>query len=330
MAKAEEIALAIDIGGTTIKAAALDRSGGVYGEVTVPTHDRLRGPLDGVRLVLRELQRQLAEAGRDAHRVGIASPGLVDTPAGTVAYAANLGWRDLALTDVIAAEFDLPATLLHDARAGAVAERAVLLGAGETADSLVFVPIGTGVSAAILDGGRFVAGGSGGAGEFGHIVVVPGGEPCPCGLAGCVEIYASAASILRRYRERGGNAEGTEQIVARLATDTRAAEVWTDAIDALARGLAAVSALLDPAMIVIGGGLGQAGDALLDPLRARARTLLPWKPFPPLRASVTGARAGLVGAGVAAWRDDAPDATFVRTAVTNLARSAAARGRQAS
>ncbi|MCS4275221.1 glucokinase [Mycetocola sp. BIGb0189] len=322
----EQIALAIDIGGTTIKGAALTRSGEVCAEFTVPTREQQRGPLDGVRLVLTELQRRLGEHGREAHRVGLASPGLIDTPTGTVGYSANLGWRDLALTDIIAAEFDLPAVLLHDARAGAVAERSALAAAGESDASLAFVPIGTGIAAALVDGGRFVAGGAGGAGEFGHIVVVPGGEACPCGLAGCVEIYASAANIVRRYRERGGVASGADQVAARIPTDPRAAEVWSDAVDALARGLAALTAILDPARIVIGGGLGLAGDTLLIPLRARTRTLLPWRPVPPIGASATGARAGLVGAGVAAWGEEGPDAGFVAAAIRHLEAASRAHG----
>lgn len=293
--------VAVDVGGTTIKGAAFTDEGAVLAQRTVATFAPDRDALGSVRRVVSELLAELAGAGAHPAGVGIASPGLVDAERGRIVYAANLGWDHLDLGPLLIADFGLPVRIEHDARAGAIAERAAHAEEASAYREFIFVPIGTGVAAAVVTSGELVHGATGGAGEFGHMPIVPGGELCGCGQRGCIEAYASASSVLRRYAARGGmGAVDTPALVRSLADDADAAAVWSDLIEALALGLSSLSAVLDPARIVIGGGLSQAGAPLMEPLRAAVDTKLGWRSTPALVQSALGSHSGLIGAGLLA------------------------------
>ncbi|WP_286344647.1 ROK family protein [Frondihabitans sucicola] len=195
--------VAVDIGGTTIKGAAFGPSGIVLERATVPTFGAEGSPLAATVELIGKLADAVSAGGHRLTGIGVASPGLVDSVRGSVIFAANLGWTDVAIVDLLAERFGVPVALEHDGRAAARAERAARVAAGRDGDDFVFVPIGTGISAAIVTGGVFVTGATGGAGEFGHVPVVPDGELCTCGQRGCVEVYASASAIARRYRAAG-------------------------------------------------------------------------------------------------------------------------------
>nr|WP_281373383.1 ROK family protein [Kineococcus aurantiacus] len=289
--------MAIDVGGTTVKAAALADDGRVVVETPVPT-----GRGAAAVATVRALARRLADAVGD-HRVrsvGVAVPGLVDGTSGTVRYAANLDWRDVRLGDVLRRDLQALVRVEHDARAGALAH--VADGSFGPTASFVFVPIGTGVSAGVVVAGQVV---DGAAGEFGHVPAVPGGEPCTCGARGCVEAYASAHSLLRRYRASVPTSPPdltAADVVARTGVDPVADRVWAEGVDALASGLIAVTALLDPDAVLLGGGVSRAGDELLRPLSRSLRVRMPWRPAPALRISPHLDRAPLTGAAALALR----------------------------
>lgn len=309
--------VAVDVGGTSIKALAADAAGGIVDVRRIPT------ARDGGRSLV-QLERIIADlagaVGGPAARVGVAVPGLVAD--GVVALAANLGWRDLALADRLTERAGVTVRVENDARAGALAER---MWAWPDGGDLAFVPIGTGVAASHTAFGRAVQGATGSAGEFGHLRAVDGGEPCTCGNVGCVEAYASAAKILTRYHARGGTASTVPELITRRADDPLAAQVWDDAVAALGAGLLSLITLLDPSRIVIGGGLSLAGDDLLVPLRTTVAAALAWRTPPPIVASALGARSALVGAALLATGDD--DATAHRRArglATQLAASPSA------
>ncbi|RUQ03130.1 ROK family protein [Curtobacterium sp. HSID17257] len=207
----------------------------------------------------------------------------------------------MPLAALLRDRYGVPVAVAHDARAAATAEIAARTAAGRDVAEMVFIPIGTGVSASLVVDGRLVVGAAGGAGEVGHVCVRPGGEPCTCGQRGCVEVYASARNIGRRYRAAGGTIDGaTDEIVAAVDTDPLAAAVWADAVDALAAGIAILSAVLDPAVVVVGGGLGESGERLLAPLRTAVDARLGWRPAPRIEQSLAGAGAGLAGAALLA------------------------------
>jgi len=290
--------VAVDVGGTSIKAALVDEAGQVRSEHVESTPLEL-GP-SGVVEKLRTIVRTLAaEPGVGA--VGLVVPGAVDPERGIATFSANIGWRDVPLRQLITADTGLAVALDHDVRAAGIAEQA--FGATHDAASSLLVVIGTGVAAVVCVNNEIVRGANSTAGELGHISVDFEGEICPCGQRGCLERYASAAGISRRYAALSGTAGlSAEDVVRRLPTDPAAKTVWADAITALAIGLTSATLLLDPAVIVLAGGLSEAGDVLLEPLTAALSERLTWRPAPPLVRSTLGTRAGMLGAAVLGWR----------------------------
>jgi glucokinase len=304
-AEGHEAALAVDIGGTTLKGAAFDSAGRVVARRTVGTFDIAGDAYLGVLALLEMLRDDARAAGFSLAGIGLASPGLVDPASGTITFAANLGWDLLPLRERLESEFHVPVYVGHDARTGALAERSAQSGAGDDAfRHFIFIPIGTGVSAAVVTGGVLVEGFTGAAGEFGHMPVVPGGELCTCGQRGCIEVYASATSMFSRYVKNGGTrARSAREIAATLGSDPIGAQVWSDAVDALATGITALTAVLDPAIIVIGGGVSAAGETLLLPLRARVTERLGWRSAPRIVQSALTSQGGLIGAAMLGWSD---------------------------
>ncbi|MDV6012127.1 ROK family protein [Haloechinothrix sp. LS1_15] len=293
--------VALDQGGTAIKAALVGAQGEVLHERRVPTASR-EGPeavLEQLATTVDELAASATARGLTPRAAGVVIIGIVDERAGRAVVASNLGWRDVGVRDHLAARVSLPLVVGHDVRAAALAE--ARLGAGRDVSDVLFVAIGTGISAGlVLDGQPYAGGGY--AGEIGHVVVEPGGRRCGCGNRGCLETVASASALAQRYAERSGEAVDTVEIAARVARgEPVASAVWHEAVAALATVLAATVSLLAPQLIVLGGGLASAGEALLVPLRARLTEQLTFHRQPRLTASTLGERAGCLGAALLAW-----------------------------
>ncbi|MBN1173986.1 MAG: ROK family protein [Micromonosporaceae bacterium] len=294
-----ELAVAIDIGGTSLKGALVDARQTVLSRRAMPTPASAggRAVLGAVVSLVSELVGLAAEA--KVVSIGLVTPGRVDAASGVVEYAANLGWRDMPLAAAVTGRCGLPVVVDHDVRAAARAEAA----AAGLRDGL-FVALGTGIGAAMIFEGVTRAGATGQAGELGHTVALPGGDPCACGQRGCLEVYASAAAVSKRYAAASGPgvpAATAEQIVGLLGRDPVADRVWAEAISALATALATTTLLCDPEVIVLGGGLAGAGAALLEPLKAGMAARLRWRRPPPLRLASLGADAGVLGASRLAW-----------------------------
>lgn len=296
------LVVALDVGGTDIKAAIVDSSAHPVHSESRPTNREA-----GVEAVLTAIEECAADlidrAGtKSVHAVGVVVPGLVDTRDGVARYSVALGWRDLPMRDRLSARLGIPVTLDHDVRAGALAEG--LLGAGRDVADFLFLPIGTGIAGGVVLEGRPYVGADTAAGEIGHMSVAPSGERCTCGQRGCLEAYSSAAAVARRYVAAGGGpVDGARDVVRRAATgDPIAVQVWDEAVDALATALASYTLLLDPALVIVGGGMAGAGPALFEPLTERLRERLLWRASPRITAAELGAQAGCQGAAVLAWR----------------------------
>jgi glucokinase len=193
----------------------------------------------------------------------------------------------------------VPTALGHDVRAGGLAE--ARLGAGRGWRQVLVVPIGTGIAAAHVVDGRVFAGAHGAAGEIGHIVVRPGGPRCGCGQYGCLEAISSASAVARRYGEAAGRPAPAEEVAALAANgDPIAAAVWRETVDALADGLLIGIALFDPELVVIGGGLAEAGDALMEPLRQALGERVTFHREPKLTRAALGDESGSLGAALLA------------------------------
>lgn len=286
----------IDVGGTRTKAVLADASGAVLDELRRPTPPPGPGAADAVVALVAEIAGTWSDRAPSA--VGLAVPGVVDETSGVGVYSENLGWRDVPFADLLSRRTGLPVAVGHDVRAGGLAESRA--GAAAGLDDVVFLPIGTGIAAALVLGGRPHAAG-GYAGEIGH-VDVGHGEPCACGLTGCLEAIAAAAAIVRRYRERSGHeVAGAEEVARRVEQgDPHAGHVWQEAVAPLARAVCWLAAVLAPEAVVIGGGLAQAGDTLFRPLGERVAASLSFHRRPRLVPAALGDRAGCLGAALLA------------------------------
>ncbi|MFC5056889.1 ROK family protein [Saccharothrix xinjiangensis] len=227
--------------------------------------------------------------------IGLVVPGIVDEPTGTGVYSANLGWRDYPFTKSLEAATNTRVAFGHDVRAGGLAE--LRLGSARDLRNAVIMPIGTGIAAALVIDGRVTDA----PGEVGH-VDVGHPDPCGCGQTGCVEARASSAAIARRYAQRAKvPVNGAAEVAERLrAGDPDAKVVWDEAVDALARGILLVAALLGPEAVVLGGGLALAGPLLTDPLGQRLDELVTFQRRPELRPAALGDEAGCLGAALLA------------------------------
>ncbi|GAA2058428.1 ROK family protein [Catenulispora yoronensis] len=295
--------LALDVGGTGIKAGLVTRAGEPTRTWRRATRIE-RGPeavIDTIVGFAAELVAQAAADGTPVAAAGVALPGIIDEQTGVGVFSATIGWRDVPFRALLAECLAVPVAIGHDVRAGGVAEARI--GAGRGASRFVFLPLGTSVGGAIMVDGKANLGAHGMGGELGHFVVRPGGLPCGCGLAGCLAQYSAAGAVAARYAEAAGTENtGALDVVARLATgDPIAVRVWDEAVDALADALLTLSAILDPGRVVIGGGLAEAGDALMVPLAAALAAKATYHALPDLVTAELGDLAGCLGAGLLAW-----------------------------
>lgn len=277
-------AIGIDVGGTGIKAVLVGADGTVLAERSTPTP---KPDPTGERTAdaIAALARELADGGRLP--VGVTSPGLADEYNGVVVDSVNLGWRNVPIRSLVEERLGIPVGFGHDVRAGGLAEMRAL---GEVASGsvTVFVPIGTGLAAAIFIGDRPVIG-NGWAGEIGQVLFPAGPH------AGKRIEDVASASVLAARMGTDGAAE-----VARLvaAGDARAAELWDDTVAALAFALATLTATIGPDVIILGGGLAESGDLLFGPTHYWLKKLLPGVPLPTLRPATHGRLAGALGAAL--------------------------------
>jgi glucokinase len=319
-AAGQEVVAAVDVGGTMIKAMTVGGDGQVL--IRARTDTAAGEGSDAVLARIAAFCAELADgirasSGRQPAALGIAVPGIVDETAGVARFAANIGWRDAPLRDALGRRLGVPVALSHDVRAAGLAEWR--LGAGRESRDFLLLQIGTGIAGALVLDGRPYAGAHGLGGEISHVPVIPRGQPggsvtavrtsavsggirCGCGGFGCLETVASARALARRYQEESGGRSANAAEVIRLAAagDPIAVCIWRDAISALAIILAWYQSVLDPDLIVIGGGLSRAGTALLGPLRRELSALVTLQRQPVLAVSALGEDAGCLGAALAA------------------------------
>jgi glucokinase len=279
----------------------VDRDARVVSRLRRPTPPRDRGPGEVLAAILATVDELTAAAPGNAgvNGVGLVVTGIVDERRGLAVHSDNVGWRDVPVRSLVERATGLPVGFGHDVRAGTLAEWR--LGAGRGLEDLVFVPIGTGVSAGIVIQGRLVSGG-GYAGEIGH-VDLGHGEPCTCGGRGCVEAVASAAAIARRYAAASGRplSDASEVAERMAAGDPAARRVWADATEALALALAWTSVVLAPQAILLGGGLARSGKLLFEPIRQALGRHLGVVRQPRLVPATLQDEAGVLGAALLAW-----------------------------
>ena len=298
--------VALDVGGTGMKGALLDRELRVLAELRRPTPrgDGVEAVLDAVVEALADLAGQAAAQGREVCRVGVAVPGIIDERSRTGVYSAAFGWHDLPLGELLERRGSrgTGVTLAHDVRAAGHAES--VLGAARGVGDSLLLTLGTGIGAALTCQGRQLSSG-GYAGQLGHAVVDLAGADCGCGNRGCLSTVASAGAVAARYTAATGRAvSGAAEVVAAVrAGEGAALAVWGAATAALGDALAMAVCLTAPELVVLGGGLALAGELLLEPVRARLAERLTFQRVPVLVRSELGDLAGCLGAGLQAWED---------------------------
>ena len=285
---------AIDVGGTSIKAALVSETLEAVATTNSPTPQddpTGRRTAGAIAAIVKEL-----EATHHVSAVGFAVPGTLDEVQGISRWTGNLGWKDLPIKELVAREVNLPVAFGHDVRSGAVAE--LRRGAAKEFQQSIFIPIGTGIAAALIIDGK-IRDSDGYAGEIGHLNV---GHDilCVCGLSGCLETISSAAAITREYEKRTGYQVTSKEILGRIRSDDHAWQVWEQAIAYLAVALEDLITILAPEAIIFGGGLSQAGAALIEPLQAILSERLTFQRMPQLLIAHYGANAGTIGCAIMA------------------------------
>ncbi|WP_067547330.1 ROK family glucokinase [Nocardia crassostreae] len=304
------LTVGIDLGGTNIRASVVDSAGEVLDTVTAPTPQSARALEDCLARTVREL------CGRHAiGAVGLAVAGFVDEDRATVRFAPHLPWEDAPVAQRLTDRLGLPVILEHDANAAMWAE--YRFGAAAGGRNVVLVAIGTGIGAALLANGQLYRGSFGVAPELGHLQVVPQGRPCACGKRGCWERYCSGTALVDTAlemlatdpqrstvlaREAGrdpGSFTGRRVAGAAQDGDLVALDVMADFARWLGLGLAFVSDLFDPDLIVVAGGVSTSAPLFLDDARehyAASITGARHRRLARIRTAQLGEAAGMIGA----------------------------------
>ncbi len=302
----------IDFGGMSAKAGLFDENGKLLAKDSVKTSKE-----DGYAVTvakMAQLVRTLGEAKKvKVSAVGIGSPGIIDGKEGVVVNWFNYGWSDKPLARDLSEKLGVPVCLTNDANAAALGE--AKFGAGKNYEDSVFITLGTGVGSGIVLGGKVFEGSHGAGAEVGHMVVEVGGIPCPCGRRGCFEQYASASALIRDTKRAmfehknsllwtlvGGdpeNVDGKTAFAAARENDAAAKQVVKNYIMYLGEGVLNLVNIFRPQAVVIGGGVSNEGEALLQPLRryVSERLLVDCERVPlAINRAALGSDAGMYGA----------------------------------
>jgi glucokinase len=322
--------LGLDLGGTNVKAGVVDEHGRILDQISMPTGSS-PPDLSAERVIGRMIEagiQAMEKAGvsrRHVAAVGVLSPGQASLARGIVFRSANLPlWRNVALRKRVSRGLGLRAVLENDASAAAYGEWWAGAGSamGRTRlDNLFLFTLGTGIGGGLVYEGKVVRGSFDFATEVGHWIMIPGGEPCGCGQRGCLERYCSAkytaqranrqlarsrtlrrSSTLGEVFEKAGEVTSADIVVHAQSGDAFALEIWDETCRLLALACINVCHMIDPQMIVLGGGMSQAGRFLLDRVIRHFKSQW-WKMTRPTARIVLarlGNDAGIIGAaGVA-------------------------------
>ncbi len=303
------LTVGVDVGGTKIAAGVVDDTGAILEKVRKksPTTDEL-SLLEAIRELVGDLRTR-----HEITAVGVGAPGFIGADRRSVLFTPNLPWRDEPLADMLERVLELPVLVENDANAAAWAEH--VFGAGRGVPDQLLLTLGTGVGGGLVLGGEVYRGGHGVAAEVGHLTVVRDGIPCGCGRHGCLEQYASGSALVREARSAaatgraptlleaaGGN---PTQVTGAMVTEhakagsPEAVALFAEMAEALAVGIGSLVAVLDPSLVLLGGGVSEAGDLILGPTTAaldRELTGGTHRPGPEVRLAALGNDAGMIGA----------------------------------
>ena len=306
--------IGVDVGGTNVKIALVSDKGKIIYSNSIPTRAEMgyEHTINSMKDAIRDLLKETKMKPTDIEGMGFGFPGQIDCKKGIVRLAPNIpGWIDIPIAKIMESEFEIPTRVDNDVRTATLGE--LNYGAGVGCENLVCITVGTGIGSGLVINGKLVRGANNAAGEIGHIKLnMDGGPLCGCGDRGCLEAYASGPSIVAMAEEyiRGGkstkyrelaNPDITPYIVAVAAKegDPVARQIFRIMGEYIGKGLTSVVNLLNPEKIIIGGGVAEAGDILLDPIKEttqkRAMTIQREVEIVPAQLGNT---AGVIGASL--------------------------------
>ena len=272
------IAIGIDIGGTSIKGAAVDSNGRVYETFSMPFVKGEPGEITVKKLasIVKEYVASF-DLEKKIVGIGIGCPGTLDIKNGVVNYSNNLGWDNLPIVDIMHEQLPYPIRLTNDANAASLGE--AKFGAGKSYETIIMLTLGTGVGGGIIIDGKLFEGNEGKGGELGHTVIVVDGEQCTCGRKGCLEAYASATALIRDAKKAMRSNKkslmwkispdidlvgGKVPFEAAKQGDPTATAVIDNYVKYLGEGILNFCNIFRPNVIVLSGGLANAGAFLFD------------------------------------------------------------------
>ena len=294
--------IGIDLGGTKMFGTVSNLAGVIQHEVYVPCGETdPAGHLDRLCQLIEDLLEAPRPAGQRVRGIGVGVPGVTLVPEGIVTWAPSLGWRDLPLQDILAERFDLPIFVENDVNLAALGEMG--FGAARGSRNLVCIAVGTGIGAGIIIDGALYRGHNHAAGEIGYLL--PGIEFLGQRYDhfGALETLASGTGVARRARsllEREGEEVFSQEVTAEdVFAAAREGKSWakkvvSETVDYLALAIASISVVLDPEVVVLGGGVFRSADLLIEPIRRRLEGVIPY--VPRIVASPLGRRAAVMGA----------------------------------
>ena len=294
-----EYSIGIDLGGTNLRAAAIDRSGKMLHKISGSTQlsEGREAVVADMVAGIRDLRRQCGEEGLTG--IGVGVPGFIILEKGVITESPNLpGFEDFPVRDEIERQLGATVILENDANAAALGEK--WMGAGRGYDDLVLLTLGTGVGGGIISGGKILHGFVGMAGEIGHMTVCPTGNPCGCGNQGCLEKHSSATAVVAMARMMGLGHDLTSEAVYDLAEagDEKAKAVFVALGQALGTALATLASIFNFPLYLLSGGMLPAWDFFAPTMLAECnrRSFVFRKTNPRVDKATLGNEAGLYGA----------------------------------
>ena len=310
----KKYSIGIDLGGTKILIALVDRNTGEVLEHVKKKTKKDKGPKNIIRKMLEGIEELIENSGKtfdEISSIGVGAAGQIDRKNGVIIAAANLDCYDLNLKKNLTEKFDIPVYVGNDVEIATIGEQK--FGAGKDCNDFVCVFVGTGVGSAIVKDGKIIIGATGTAGEIGHIIVDLNGRQCSCGAHGCLEAYASRSAIERRiegalkkgrkscildYLETGKSITSSMIQKSIEREDELVLQCVTEASEYLSGGIASIINFINPELIILGGGLIEAVDYFYQKTikKAKAKSL----PVPAekiqFKKAMLGDYSGVIGA----------------------------------
>lgn len=310
--------IGIDVGGTNVKIALVDEKGKIIYSNSVPTYAKMgyEYTVNNIKQAIKDLMKETNTTEKDIEGIGFDFPGQVDCKTGVVKLAPNIpGWVNVPIAKMIEDEFHIPTRIDNDVRCAALGE--LKFGAGKGCENFICITVGTGIGSGIVINGKVVRGATNAAGEIGHIKLqMKDGPICGCGDTGCLEAFASGPAIVALAQDyiKGGKstkfremaaAEGgeiTPYMVAKAAEegDPVAKRIFEIVGEYIGIGLTSVINLLNPEKIIIGGGVAESGELLLEPIRCtiKERAMVVAGSAVEIVPAQLGNSAGVIGASM--------------------------------